>query len=162
MGKYKIFGRMMFLSLVCLMVFSACGTPQRATQPPSSSPPVSTQTDPVLQIMKFEASATTQSAEMAAPTQEDEPTRPSETTDASSLTETVTPPVPESVSADAQTCSRLQNPQPGAQLPAVGWGKFEWEAWPQAATYVLEIIAPSGWKLTIETDKTSYISCPII
>jgi hypothetical protein len=155
MGKDKIFKRTMFLSLVCLMVFSACVAPKIATQPPPSSTPVPTQTPPVVQIMKFEASATSQSTEVPTPEQNLEPTQAPEPTEGSSPTVTVTQAVAESVLADTQTCSRLQSPEPGALLPAVGWGKFEWEAWPQAATYVLEITAPSGWKLTVETDQTS-------
>ena len=155
MGKDKVFKRTMFLSLVCLMVFSACVTPKIATQPPPSSTPVPTQTPPVLQIMKFEASATPQSTEVPTPEQNPEPTQASEPAEDPSPTETITQAVTESALAGAQTCSRLQNPLPGAQLPAVGWGNFEWDAWPQAATYVLEIIAPSGWRLAIETDRTS-------
>jgi hypothetical protein len=155
MSKDKIFGRTTILCLVCLMVFSACVTPKIATQPPHSSTPVPAPTASVLQIMKFEASATPQSSEVPTPAPDLGSTQSSEPAEESSPTETVTQDVTESVVADTQTCSRLQNPQPGAQLPAIGWGNFEWDAWPQAATYVLEIIAPSGWRLAIETDRTS-------
>jgi hypothetical protein len=158
MNEDKMFRRtkLLGLSLVLLMVFSACtSSPQLATQPPSSSSTSPTPTSSVMQIMKFEASATPQSDEASTPVQDLGPEQTSAPNDDLSPTDTASPVTTESVVADAQTCSRLQNPGPGAQLPAVGWGKFEWDAWPQAATYVLEIIAPNGWRLTIETDNTS-------
>jgi len=158
MNGYKIFERtkLLSLALACLLVFSACGNPPLVTtQAPPLSPDPPTQTPAALQVMSFEPSATSQPVQGSTTAQDQQPTLTSAPAEDLPPTETATPAATQGVATDEQTCSRLQNPQPGAQLPATGWWIFEWDAWPQAATYVLEIIAPSGWALSIETDKTS-------
>jgi hypothetical protein len=159
MDKHKILGRRSYLglALACITVFSACGgPPQVATQAPPSPTASPTQTPVVLQIMSFEPSATSQPTEVSTPTQEQQPAQTSTPAEDLASTQTAPPTVTEeSVAVDVQACSTLQNPKPGAQLPAAGWWKFDWDAWPHAAAYQLQITAPNGWVLKVETDETN-------
>lgn len=52
-------------------------------------------------------------------------------------------------------CFSLLTPENGANLAAIGKVTFSWEAMPQAASYRLEFITPSGVVIPFETESPS-------
>ncbi|MBN1147291.1 MAG: hypothetical protein JXA78_08545 [Anaerolineales bacterium] len=137
--------------LVCLflaftLLLSACNAgPQAPAAPPASettAPP--TDTPMAVHVLNLEASATAQPTASNTPTQD---VQPSETVAPTQAASTAT------ATATEQNCVILRDPEDGAELPDSGWWTFAWDAWSGAASYLLEITAPSGWVLSIETGE---------
>jgi len=60
-------------------------------------------------------------------------------------------PVP---SATPPSCTTLLTPPNGAELPAIGKVTFSWDPMPEALSYALNIVLPSGQTVSLETDQT--------
>ena len=53
------------------------------------------------------------------------------------------------------SCVTLLTPLDGAQLPALGRITFSWDPRPEALSYALNIVMPSGQTVSFETQETS-------
>lgn len=143
--KRAVFWKLPWLALALLLAISACDTlPDAATQViPTETPGPSTETPAAIRILDLEPSPTSPPVVTPTPTESTGPIEPPDSIQ------------PANDSTGAGECLALSSPENGAQLPAVGWGRFTWEAHPDALGYLLQIVAPSGWVLSIESRETS-------
>lgn len=143
--KRFVLWKLPWLALALLLSISACDMlPGSATQViPTDTPEPPTETPEVIRILDFEPTPTSSPVATFTP---EESTGP---------IESPTSIQPVSDSTDTGGCLALSSPVNGAELPAVGWWTFTWEAHPDALGYLLQVVAPNGWVLSIETGETS-------
>jgi len=132
---------LIYLFLASLLILSACASnPQAATPSPTSEPPAPATHTPTDIPPTASHTPTEDVQPEAAP--------PSETVAPLQLATATLP-------ATEPTCVVLRDPEDGASLPAFGWWTFAWDAWPGAASYLLDITTPTGWVLSVQTVEPS-------
>ena len=122
---------------ILVMVLAGCGLGSGA---PAQATPVVANTETATATHMPPATATP-----VPPT----PTAPATLTATPTATSTPAP------TATEKTCLALISPPNEEWIRAYGNQTFEWEPWPGALSYLLQISVPNGWTMSVDLQKTS-------